>query len=68
MTIGKKVKTSLASLKSVQADMESFALETQNHNAKQLFQQYAQQAQSMINSLESRLQEIEMEEPQYKGS
>ncbi|PGY07318.1 hypothetical protein COE25_24600 [Bacillus sp. AFS031507] len=35
-------------------------------NAKQLYQQAAQQTQSVLDSLEPRLQEIQAEEPQYK--
>lgn len=65
MTVGTQVKTALASLKSAQASFESFALATDNQNAKQLYQQAAQQTQSVLQSLEPRLQEILSEEPQY---
>ena len=58
MTISSQVKQTLASLKSAQANLESFALQTQNQNAKQLYSSAAQQ---------TRLTEIENEEPQYKG-
>ncbi|MGI6097752.1 MAG: DUF1657 domain-containing protein [Dethiobacteria bacterium] len=66
MTVGQKVKTTLASLKSCQADLESFALETQDQSAKQMFNQFAVQTRSIIEGLESRLSEIEQQEPQYK--
>ncbi|MED1471667.1 DUF1657 domain-containing protein [Bacillus salipaludis] len=65
MTVGKQVQTALASLKSAQASFETFALATDNQNAKQLYQQAAQQTQSVLDSLEPRLQEIQAEEPQY---
>lgn len=65
MTVGTQVKTALASLKSAQASFETFALGTDNKNAKQLYQQAAQQTQSILQSLEPRLQEIVAEEPQY---
>jgi hypothetical protein len=65
MTVGTQVKTALASLKSAQASFESFALATDNQNAKQLYQQAAQQTQTILQSLEPRLQEIQAEEPQY---
>jgi len=65
MTVGTQVKTALASLKSAQASFETFALSTDNQNAKQLYQQAAQQTQSVLDSLEPRLQEITTEEPQY---
>lgn len=65
MTVGKQVQTALASLKSAQANFESFALATDNQNAKQLYQQAAQQTKSVLDSLEPRLQEIQAEEPHY---
>jgi hypothetical protein len=65
MTVGTQVKQALASLKSAQASFETFALATDNQNAKKLYQDAAQQTQSILDSLEPRLQEILAEEPQY---
>ncbi len=65
MTVGTQVKQALAGLKSAQASFETFALQTENKNAKQLYQQAAQQTQTVLDSLEPRLQEIIAEEPQY---
>jgi hypothetical protein len=65
MTVGSQVKQALAGLKSVQASFETFALQTENKNAKQLYEQAAQQTQTVLDSLEPRLQEIISEEPQY---
>ncbi|MGZ4030887.1 MAG: DUF1657 domain-containing protein [Tumebacillaceae bacterium] len=67
MTIAQQVKTTLASLKGAQASLETFALSTQNKQAKQLYTQAAQDAQSIVDSLEQRVMELEKEEPQYKG-
>ncbi|WP_332632387.1 DUF1657 domain-containing protein [Halalkalibacter flavus] len=66
MTVAVKMKQTLAGLKSAQASLETFALETENQDAKQLFQQAAQQAQGIVDDIEPRLQQIEQEEPQYK--
>lgn len=66
MTVGAQMKQTIAGLKSAQASLETFALATDNTNAKQLFQTAAQQTQTIIDSVEPRLQEIEQEEPQYK--
>lgn len=66
MTVAAKMKQTVAGLKSAQASLESFALETENQQAKQLFQQMATQTQSIVDGLEPRVQEIEQEEPQYK--
>ena len=68
MTIGKNLKTTLSDLKSVQADLESFALETQNPTAKDMFNQFASQAKTMVEGLQSRVMEIENQEPQYKNT
>ncbi|NEU31034.1 DUF1657 domain-containing protein [bacterium LRH843] len=66
MTVAAKVKQTVASLKSAQATLETFALETENQQAKQLFQQMATQTQTIVDGLEPRLQQIMEEEPQYK--
>lgn len=65
MTVGTQVKQALASLKSAQASFETFALATDNQKAQKLYQDAAQQTQSVLDSLEPRLQEILAEEPQY---
>lgn len=66
MTVINEVKTTLAGLKSAQASFETFALSTDNEQAKQLYQQAAQQTQVIVDNLTPRIQEIEQEEPQYK--
>ncbi len=67
MTVASQVKQTLAGLKSAQAGLETFAMQTQNQQAKDLYTQAAQQAQAIVDSLEPRINEIEQQEPQYKG-
>lgn len=67
MTVASDVKTCLASLKSAQASLEQFALSTENQQAKTLFTNAAGQTQQVIQQVETRVQELESEEPQYKG-
>ncbi|MFH5182704.1 DUF1657 domain-containing protein [Paenibacillus sp. TAB 01] len=67
MTVASSVKTTLASLKSAQASLETFALSTQNQEAKQLFENAAKQTQQICDQVSSRVQQLENEEPQYKG-
>lgn len=67
MTVASQVKTCVASLKSAQASLEQFAMETQNEEAKTLFTNAAQQTQQIVQQVEGRVTEIEKEEPQYKG-
>ncbi|CAH0281504.1 DUF1657 domain-containing protein [Peribacillus sp. NPDC101481] len=66
MTVINDVKTTLAGLKSAQASFETFALSTDNEQAKQLYQQAAQQTQTIVDSITPRIEEIQNEEPQYK--
>ncbi|MEW5921050.1 MAG: DUF1657 domain-containing protein [Bacillota bacterium] len=68
MTAGKKLKTCLSSLKSAQADLETFALETENQMAKDVFTQFADQTKTIVEGLQARIKEVEAQEPQYKGS
>jgi ElaB/YqjD/DUF883 family membrane-anchored ribosome-binding protein len=66
MTVATQIKQTLAGLKSAQASLETFALQTDNQQAKQTYENCAQQAQSLVDSLSKRVQEIEQEEPQYQ--
>ncbi|MFS1515542.1 DUF1657 domain-containing protein [Bacillus sp. SCS-151] len=66
MTVATQVKQTIAGLKSAQASFEQFALQTENQQAKQLYEQAAQQAQQIVDLLNPRMQEIEQEEPQYR--
>lgn len=67
MTIGQRVKQTLASLKGCQADLETFALETQNKQAKHFFEQAAHDTHRMVKGLEERVTELDHAEPQYRG-
>ncbi|MEW9676605.1 DUF1657 domain-containing protein [Lentibacillus sp. L22] len=66
MTVATQVKQTLAGLKSAQASFEQFALQTENKQAKQLYQNAAQQTETLLQTIEPRMQQIEQEEPQYK--
>ncbi|GGH72015.1 hypothetical protein GCM10010978_08530 [Compostibacillus humi] len=66
MTVATQVKQTIAGLKSAQASFEQFALQTENKQAKQLYQNAAQQTQLIIDSIQPRMEQIEQEEPQYK--
>lgn len=66
MTVINQVQQTLAGVKSAQASFEAFALQTDNQQAKQMYQQAAQQAQTIVDTLSPRVQQIIEEEPQYK--
>lgn len=66
MTVSSQVKQTIAGLKSAQASFEQFALQTENKQAKQMYQGAAQQTDAIVQTVEPRMKEIEQEEPQYK--
>ncbi|MEX2461808.1 MAG: DUF1657 domain-containing protein [Paenibacillaceae bacterium] len=67
MTVSAQVKTCLASLKSAQASLEQFAINTQNQQAKTMFENASKSTQQIVDTVSSRVGELENEEPQYKG-
>lgn len=66
MTVGTKMQQTIASAESVKANLKTFALETQDQQAKQMYQQLAQTMENVVSSLQSRMNYIEQEEPQYR--
>ena len=66
MTVASQVKQTMAGLKSAQASFEQFALQTENKQAKQLYQDAAQQTLAILQNVEPRIMQIEQQEPQYK--
>ncbi|WP_209124877.1 DUF1657 domain-containing protein [Alkalihalobacillus sp. BA299] len=67
MTVNSQVKQALATAKSVQANFETFALQTKDETARRKYDHAAQQIQSLISELEMRVAEIEQEEPEFRG-
>jgi len=67
MTVASQVKQTMAGLKAAQSSFETFALQTQNQQAKQLYTSAAQQTKAIVDSLEPRIQELENQEPQYQS-
>ena len=65
MTVQTQMQTAIASAQSVEASLTQFALETENQQAQQMFQQLAQQQKNIVTQLEGRYQQIIQEEPQF---
>jgi hypothetical protein len=66
MTVATQLQQAIASIQSTAASMKTFALETQDQQAKQTFEQLAQTMDASIETLKRRQQYIESQEPQYK--
>ncbi len=65
MPTGTKLETALASVKGLAADMKTFSLDTDNQEAKQMFNQLASTMENAQQTLQSRVDFIKQEEPQY---
>lgn len=68
MTVASQVKTCVASLKSAQASLEQFAMETQNEEAKTLFTNAAEQTQQIVQQVEGRVAKLRKKSRSIKGS
>jgi hypothetical protein len=66
LTVGTQVRQALANAQSVQANFETFALRTKDEVAKERYTQAANRIQEIIDGLQTRLEEIEQEEPSFK--
>jgi len=66
MTVGTQLQQTVASAQSVAASLKSFALQTNDQQAKQTFNQLAQNMDNTISALQARLDFVSNEEPQYK--
>jgi hypothetical protein len=66
MTVGTQMQQAIAGIQSASASMKTFALETDDKQAKKDFQQIAQNLDSALVTLNQRQQYIEQQEPQYK--
>lgn len=66
MTVGTQMQQAIAGIQGASSTMQTFALETQDQQAKKEFQQIAQSLDSALQTLKTRQQYIEQQEPQYK--
>lgn len=66
MTVGEKMHSTLNSLEAVAANIKNFALESSDSNARQMFSQYGQQLDTMVQGMRGRINQVEAQEPQYK--
>ena len=66
MTIGQKLHQTLNSLETAAAEMKTYALDTQDKTAQQMFSNYARQLEDIARGLRGRVNYVESQEPQYK--
>lgn len=68
MTVGTKVHQALASLRGLEGQMEMFALDTEDQQVKQMYNQCRQQLAQISQQIAARVNYMEQEEPTYKIS
>lgn len=66
MTVGTQIQQAIASVQSIASSMKTYALETQDQQAKQTFEELAQTMEDAVMKLQQRQKYIEQQEPQYK--
>lgn len=67
MTVGTQMQKAIAGLQSAASTMKTFALETEDQQAKNDFKQISDQLDSSLEILKGRQEYIEQQEPQYKS-
>ena len=65
MPTGTKLETALASAKGLASDMKTFSLDTDNQEAKQMFNQLSDTMENVSQTLQSRFDFVKQEEPKY---
>lgn len=68
MTVASQVKQTLASLKGVQGTLRIYSTQTQDEETREVYKEALETTEAVINDLEKRMQELEYQEPQYKGN
>lgn len=66
MTVGTQMQQAIASVQSASASMKTFALETQDKQTKQTFENLAKTLDGAVDTLKQRQNYIENQEPQYR--
>ena len=67
MTVGSKVKQTLATLKGSEATLRLYSLQERNKEARVIYTEAFEEIGKIKMDLEKRVGSIEFEEPQYKG-
>jgi hypothetical protein len=66
MTSGTKLHQSLGMMKMLSGNFHTFAMDTQDTMAKQMFTSFSKQMDQMVNDMTNRINYVESQEPQYK--
>ncbi|QUH20149.1 DUF1657 domain-containing protein [Alkaliphilus sp. B6464] len=65
MTTLNKLEQALTSAKGLQSDLKTFSLDTEDQQAQQMFNQLSTSLENTVQLLQSRMDFVTSEEPQY---
>jgi hypothetical protein len=68
MTVASQVKKTLATLKGNQGTLRLYMSQTRDEETRLVYNEALEATGIIINDLEKRLQNLEYQEPQYKGN
>lgn len=68
MTISSNVKQAFATIKNIESQLSSLALNSLDEEAKKIFHETMLTVGNIKEDLQTRVYELERMEPQYKGS
>lgn len=66
MTTVNKLEKALTSAQGLATELKTFSMDTNDQQAKQTFKQLAQTTENIAQTLQSRLDFVKSEEPQYR--
>lgn len=68
MTVGSKVKQTLATLRGAEATLRVYSLQERDKEARDIYAEAFEEVSKIKIDLEKRVGVMEFEEPQYKGN
>lgn len=66
MTTVNKLEKALTSAQGLATQLKTFSMDTDDQQAKQTFKQLAQTTENIVQTLQSRVDFVKSEEPQYR--
>lgn len=67
MTVGARVKQTLANLKGIESTLKVYSVQSTIEEEVTAYKQELQAVELVIKDIEDRIKVLEFEEPQYKG-
>lgn len=68
MTVGSKVKQTLANLKGIESTLKIYSAQSSKKEEINVYKEVLNTTESVTSDIENRLKTLEFEEPQYKGN